>query len=463
MSGTQSKLADSEQSIPSLARICWRLTIALIAAALLVLLLAVQLEPAVGSRPPKLDSNTPQALGNLLSNALGGVDEASAANGAEPIPDASGQRIALTAQELEAALNASFTLLLPDRQAVGRVRLATDSLSVVLSTPLFTSTKAGFGIDPYLNVAFTIRSAGVDAYPTIDQLRIGNLPVPYSVAEWITERIIAGMPEGKRDTLFAIDDELSRAFGSLELSPQQAVLQFSVDREVLDHLSWDLQRVAVSPTVFAISEFYGASLRGYLSGLPIERRAVALSEILPPLAAAAAERSKTGSSPQIENTALLFALSAHLVHSSRSGVTSYSPEIRLRRRQDLAQHVINSASIAATAGVPLAEIISTGKEAFDARYRSGFSFSDLTANRVGIKLAQLAVESEASALEFQSRVQKINTDADLIPLVSGSRDGLSQREFEASYDDRTSVEYRRRVDSIDQEVAALPLFSATTK
>ena len=109
MSGTQSKLADTEQSIPSLARICWRLTIALLAAALLVLLLAVQLEPAVGSRPPKLDSNTPQALSNLLSNALGGVDEASATNGAEPIPDASGQRIALTAQELEAALNASFT------------------------------------------------------------------------------------------------------------------------------------------------------------------------------------------------------------------------------------------------------------------------------------------------------------------------------------------------------------------
>ena len=78
---------------------------------------------------------------------------------------------------------------------------------------------------------------------------------------------------------------------------------------------------------------------------------------------------------------------------------------------------------------------------------------------MGIKLAQLAVESEASALAFQARVQKIEVDADLIPLVSGSRDGLTQREFEANYDDRSSVEYRRRVDSIDSEVTALPLFA----
>jgi hypothetical protein len=463
MPSKQSNLVNTKKSIPSIARFCGRLMVAMLTAALLVLLLAVQLEPSVESRSLKLDSDTPQELGNLLSNALGGVDEPYAPYGAAPTPSASGQRITLTAEELEAALNASFTLLLPNRQAVGGVRLAKDSLSVELSTPLFGSKKVGFWLDPYLNIAFTIRSAGVDSYPTIDQLRIGNLPVPYPFAVWVAEKIITGMPNEKMLTLFALHDELTRAFGSLELSPQQAVLQFNVDREVLDHLSWDLQRVTVPPEVFAISKIYGATLRDYLSRLPKERRAVALSEILPPLAAVAAERSRTGSSPQKENTALLFALSDHLVHASRSSVASYSPEIRLRRRQDLAQHVINSASIAATAGVSLAEIISTGKEAFDARYRSGFSFSDLTANRVGIKLAQLAVESEASALEFQSRVQKIRSDADLIPLVSSNRDGLSQREFEASYDDRTSVEYRRRVDSIDKEVAALPLFSATTK
>ncbi len=96
-----------------------------------------------------------------------------------PTPSASGQRIALTAEELEAALNASFTLLLPNRQAVGRVRLATDSLSVVLSTPLFGSKKVGFWIDPYLNIAFTIRSAGVDSYPTIDQAPDRQPTCPY--------------------------------------------------------------------------------------------------------------------------------------------------------------------------------------------------------------------------------------------------------------------------------------------
>lgn len=458
MRSNQGSSAEAKQPSPSIARLFARLAIAACSAALIAALLMVQREPSIeGLRP--VDSNAPLGLGDILTNALGAVDDSMQRSGKARATENSGQRIILTAQELEAALNASFPLLLPARKTAGRVSLVADSLAIELSTPVFAANDSAFGIRPYLNIDFTIRSIPGGAFPQVDGLKIGNLPIPVPVTEWAVRQMIAGMPRQRMETLLALNKELNSAFDSFELNERHVALQFHVDREALDHLSWDLQRLVVAPEVHATSAFYGSVLREYLSGLPQEKRAVALSEILPPLAAAAAVRSEAGATPQTENTALLFALSAHLVHSSGYEDAPNSPEIRLRRRQDLAQHVINSASIAAIAGVQLAEIISTGKEAFDARYRSGFSFSDLTANRVGIKLAQLAVESEASALAFQTRVQKIVTDADLIPLVSGSRDGLTQREFEASYDDRTSVEYRRRVDSIDREVAALPLFA----
>lgn len=458
MGSNQGNSAEAKHRNPSIARLFARLTIAAISAAFIVALLMVQREPSIEERQP-MGSSAPLGLGDILTNALGAIDDSVQPSGSVRPRENSGQRVILTAQELEAALNASFPLLLPERKIVGRVGLAADSLAIELSTPVFAATDNAFGINPYLNIAFTIRSEPAGAFPKIDELKIGNLPIPAPVAEWAVWQIIAGMPHRRMETLLALDKELNSAFDSFELNERHAVLQFHVDREALDHLSWDLQRLVVTPEIYATSAFYGSVLREYLAGLPQEKRAVALSEILPPLAAAAAARSEAGANPQTENTALLFALSAHLVLSSGYADAPNSPEIRLRRRQDLAQHVINSASIAAIAGVQLAEIISTGKEAFDARYRSGFSFSDLTANRVGIKLAQLAVESEASALAFQARVQKIEVDADLIPLVSGSRDGLTQREFEANYDDRSSVEYRRRVDSIDSEVTALPLFA----
>ena len=71
----------------------------------------------------------------------------------------------------------------------------------------------------------------------------------------------------------------------------------------------------------------------------------------------------------------------------------------------------------------------------------------------------LAVTSEDSAREFQRRLQDLQSDTELIPLVGGNRDGLSQREFERQYQSRMSDEYRERIEDIDKEVAQLALFA----
>jgi hypothetical protein len=69
------------------------------------------------------------------------------------------------------------------------------------------------------------------------------------------------------------------------------------------------------------------------------------------------------------------------------------------------------------------------------------------------------VTSEDSAREFQRRLQDLQSDTELIPLVGGNRDGLSQREFERQYQSRMSDEYRERIEDIDKEVAQLALFA----
>jgi len=358
------------------------------------------------------------------------------------------QRLTLSTAEINAALAATLRLAGLPESWRSSADLDRDKLTFTATGPLFGESA------PYLRLSFSAEATS-EALPMPSSIQIGSISLPRSLARWLGAGLVRQTPRLQRESWPEALQEVTAAFRSLEVQPSYASAAFEWDRAALDRLSWDLQRGVVSPAALAASSRYSAALRNILSSLPSTQRAVALSNLLPGLARLAHEQTQAGSDPVLENTALLYALSAHL--AGREGLAN-DPEIRLRRRQDLAQHVVNSAAITAVAGAEVAEIISTGKEAFDARYRSGFSFSDLTANRVGIRLAMLATDTQASAREFQRRLLTLKGDAQLIPGVGDSRDGLSQSEFEAQYRSRSSSEYQKRLDAIDSELSQLALF-----
>ena len=72
--------------------------------------------------------------------------------------------------------------------------------------------------------------------------------------------------------------------------------------------------------------------------------------------------------------------------------------VTIQRRSDLAQHFTTSAAITASVGANIAGILSNSKEDYDARYRTGFSFSDLTANIAGVALGNALGEVVGEAL-----------------------------------------------------------------
>jgi len=133
-------------------------------------------------------------------------------------------------------------------------------------------------------------------------------------------------------------------------------------------------------------------------------------------------------------------------------------EVRLQRRQDLAQHLVSIAAITASTGADFAQLLSTTKEAYDARYRSGFSFSDLTANTVGVYLASYSTEDPATAIEMQKRLATLQTESDYMPEVGDNRDGISESDFAAIYSDRNSQEYQRRLADIQALIETRALF-----
>ncbi len=423
---------------------------------------------------PILDSSASSrselSLGDLLSLAFN--DPTDINNDSVEL-----QQLTLNQDELNAALHAATLLAMPAQTGSkqswsGASKLTDGAVELVFS---FSPTPAtNDQIAPRFNFYIILDDTKAGELPRPSHIRLGHLPLPASLVPWLSKRIVADLPPRRREALTDAIDEFQLAFKGLSFESNIATVKFSWQRAALDRLSQDLQRGFVSPQALAASEIYYSLLRDSLNTLPASVRAVALSDLLPPLAAEAASRSETRD-PRVENAGLLYAVSTLLaeatgvipspsnevyLQSSSPVITLQDqPEIRLQRRQDLAAHVINSAAIAATAGVEIASIISIGKEAFDAQYLSGFSFSDLAANRAGIKLAKLALQDEASAREFQQRLQLLNNDDDLIPNIGSNRDGLSRTEFESQYLDRASTEYKRRLQSIDQQLAQLPLFA----
>jgi hypothetical protein len=200
--------------------------------------------------------------------------------------------------------------------------------------------------------------------------------------------------------------------------------------------------------------------------LPPERKAISVNALLVPLAASAYQKSVTGADPILENKALLSAIAAYVNNTSDSQPTPPPKtqtarkkiEVRLHRRLDLAQHVTSAAAITASLGPSIAEMISNTKEIYDARFGSGFSFSDLTANKVGIRLARLMTETQAGALEMQLRLSEVNSELDYMPFIGSNIDGIREEEFSKIYQSRNSEQYRQKVFEINNLINSLTLF-----
>ena len=240
------------------------------------------------------------------------------------------------------------------------------------------------------------------------------------------------------------------------------------DPSTIGAISDQAQKFLISPQDRTRIINYYELINEIVTVIPTSTRAISLNTLLKPLFSSAVEKSNLGSDPISENRTLFQALA---IYVNNEGIEKLigddlaenlpQPrfiEVRLLRRQDLAQHLVSMAAITASLGSELAQLISTTKEAYDARYRSGFSFSDLTANNVGMTMANLSTNNINSALEMQLRLASVEFEEDYMPRVGNSRDGIPEEDFAIMYNDRTSAEYQSRVFEITEIIHSRPLF-----
>ena len=413
----------------------------------IVLLLAVQTEPAVTNAPA------------LTSNEISRVEQLLLKSAPQSPSARSEQNLQLNADELNLLLSYSInmTRLSPEWAAV--LTLADNTVNTKLTFQLvdgWIPLYLNFGVNLILN----------DSLLVLDKLVVGKLQVPNGLLE-LASTSMRSYLDGENKT-YQNFSELIANVDQISVIQDRIYVTLQWDPILISRISEQAQQLFISDEdQQRIMEHYRL-ISEIAAAIPANLRAVSLNTFLVPMFTAANERSESGSDPIAENRTLFQTLAIYVNHEDISQLLGETLakemqpakyiEVRLQRRQDLAQHLVSIAAITASTGADFAQLLSTTKEAYDARYRSGFSFSDLTANTVGVYLASYSTQDPATAIEMQKRLATLQTESDYMPEVGDNRDGISESDFAAIYSDRNSPEYQRRLADIQALIKTRALF-----
>lgn len=208
----------------------------------------------------------------------------------------------------------------------------------------------------------------------------------------------------------------------------------------------------------------------YLDELKPYNHSLSSAELIGKAFALAKERSVEGD-PVDENYAALWALAimqgtpdfARMVALPVDRKNKVSDKLPLRGRQDLRLHFFFSVAMTLASEKELSINVGKLKEILDtSQGGSGYSFRDLTADKAGTELAHFATQNDDNAILVQSLLANTNNENIFIPELHDLPEGFSETRFKNVFGDETSQAYQDLENIIDQRIAALPLYRATS-
>ena len=352
--------------------------------------------------------------------------------------------IRLDEDELNRLLNYAVEL----RQVSGIAAELTPGMATLTAT--LAVPRNPFG--GYLNL--TAEVTEVPGGIRIRSLQLGSLPLPGALADGIARLAHRWL---RRDETYAT---LADAFSRVNFDENQATLDYRWHPELLTRLERKSAELLIAPEgqarMLAYAEQLDALLKPHAHG-----STVPLVSVIAPLFAYA---QASGGDVAEENRAALTALAAYLSGISLPRLLEGdSPSIRraprvllsLHGRRDFAEHFMISTALTVNGGSRLANAIGLIKEEEDADKGSGFSFTDLAANRAGVLLGERA--TGGAAARVQRQLAAARSDADLLPDFRDLPEFMPQAEFDRRFGPVGSARYLRVIDNIDARLAAHPL------
>jgi len=361
------------------------------------------------------------------------------------LKDGETRRLTLTERDASLLIDQALSRWPDAAQVKALTRFTPNHAQVEATLPLPSNP-----IGRYLNarIQLTPSASGL----LVTEAKIGRLSIPGGVCRWLTDlanNYLQDRPEHQQ--LKQVWDVLS----DIQIENGSAAVTVRYDQALA-------QRLEAKGRDWALPKPDRIRLGVYNDVLVATTRTLrknsSLVFLLKPLFARAAERTALGADPVAENRAILMALALYLSGKNPTRILGEKYDapnsIRptLAGRGDLAQHFSISAALAGVMNSHIANIIGVFKEVQDSQGGSGFSFADLTADRAGVRFAEQATASPASARDTQQRAAALNAEAAIMPSITALPEGLQDPEFRRRFERRDSAAYNVVKDEIERRL-----------
>lgn len=361
--------------------------------------------------------------------------------------------VVLSIQLDEAELNRLLNYAVELRRVSGVAAELTPGAATLSATLAVPATPFG----RYLNLTAEVAEAPDGL--RIQRLYLGSLPLPGVLANGLAHLAHRWL---RRDPTYAT---LTDAVTRVNFGENQATLDYRWQPQLLTRLERKSAALLIAPEDQALMLAYAARLDALLKPYP-RGSTVPLVDIVAPLFGqeSGADAPTGNGDVAEENRAALTALAAYLSGislpkllqgDSRSIRRAPQVLLSLHGRRDFAEHFMISAALTVNGGSRLANAIGLIKEEEDATKGSGFSFTDLAANRAGVRLGERA--TGATAARTRQRLAAARIDADLLPDLRDLPEFMPQAEFDRRFGPVGSARYQKVIERIDRRLVAHPL------
>jgi len=312
----------------------------------------------------------------------------------------------------------------------------------------------------YVNISMLVESSTTGL--KIGRLSIGEIEIPTTIVRPVFILVmdqIAGPGRGKA---------FLETIRSVQVTGSQIRVVYRPKDGLLDELKTAAKKTVVAGDA-TITRAYWEALHDLHRRTP-EGSHVSITQYIPPMFALAKRRSAGGNAIE-ENKGAIFALAMffgdirieRFVGEVRRGEYKGAPRklshVRLQGRHDWVQHYLLSAGLALAGGRGIADFIGEIKEVQDATNKvSGFSFTDIAADRAGVRFAEVATGSVDGAREIQNYLARGIGEGQFFPEIRDLPEGLTDAQFKSRYGERESAAYKRQIAEIDRGIAQIPLY-----
>ena len=332
-------------------------------------------------------------------------------------------------------------------QAASQVDMQRGGATVNLSLPLAQHPLGFFG--RWLNVE--VQLAETNGLPALDGVRVGRLQLPGWLAERLLQQAVA------RAGLQAETELLADVVRRVRFMPQQMLVTYAWQGDSARRLMSGLLPADELERLRAYSARLAEVVARQRSGWEMP-----MAQLVQPLFELARQRSAADSDAVAENRAALTVLAlfangrnlGEMIPAARSWPRARPVRLLLAGRQDFPLHFLVSAALAVESTSPLSKAIGVYKEVKDSRGGSGFSFSDMAANRAGTRFGEKLLQEPA---QMQQRLARGVTDAELVPPAQDLPEFMPEADFLRRFGGVGAPAYNALLAEIDRRIEALPL------